>query len=157
MTDPGTTRDARPDRAAVRAALSIDRWSSATARTIDLTTTGARSGRPRRIEIWFYRAGDDLYLTTTPARRHWYANVRAHPRIVVHLKHGVRVDLPATGVVITDPVERERVLREIVEELRHPDNRGGVQGIVGAVEDWVSGSPLVRIDLDDRSLLPGAR
>ena len=157
MTDPGTTRDARPDRAAVRAALSIDRWSSATARTIDLTTTGARSGRPRRIEIWFYRAGDDLYLTTTPARRHWYANVRAHPRIVVHLKHGVRVDLPATGVVITDPVERERVLREIVEELRHPDNGGGVVGIVGAVEDWVSGSPLVRIDLDDRSLLPGAR
>lgn len=157
MPDPGTARDGRPDRAAVRAALSIDRRSSAAARTIDLTTTGARSGRPRRIEIWFYRAGDDLYLTTTPARRHWYANVRAHPRIVVHLKHGVRVDLPATGVVITDPVERERVLREIVEELRHPDNRGEVQGIVGAVEDWVSGSPLVRIDLDDRSLLPGGR
>lgn len=157
MADPGTARDGRPDRAAVRAALSIDRWSSAAARTIDLTTTGARSGRPRTIEIWFYRAGDDLYLTTTPARRDWYANVLAHPRIVVHLKHGVRADLPATGVVITDPVERERVLREIVEELRHPDNRGGVQGIVGPVDDWVSGSPLVRIDLDDRSLLPGGR
>ena len=157
MTELDTTPDDRPDRAAVRAALFLDRWSSASARTIDLTTTGARSGRPRRIEIWFYRAGDELYLTTTPARRHWYANVRAHPRIVVHLKHGVRADLPATGVVITDPLERERVLREIVEELRHPDNRGGVQGIVGAVDDWVAGSPLVRIDLDDRALLPGDR
>lgn len=157
MSERDTDRGGLPDRAAVRAALSIDRWSSAAARTIDLTTTGARSGRPRRIEIWFYRAGDDLYLTTTPARRHWYANVQVHPRIVVHLKHGVRADLPATGVVITDPVERERVLREIVEELRHPDNRGGVQAMVGAVDDWISGSPLVRIDLDDRSLLPGDR
>ena len=157
MPEPDPTRDGRPDRAAIRAALSLDRRSSAAARTIDLTTTGARTGLPRRIEIWFYRAGDDLYLTTSPARRSWYANILADPRIVVHLTHGVRADLPATGVVVTDPVERERVLREIVEELRHPDNRGGVQGIVGAVDDWVAGSPLVRIDLDDRALLPGDR
>ncbi len=150
--------DARhPDPEAVRAALSIDRWSSPSDRTIDLTTTGARSGRPRRIEIWFYRAGDDLYLTTAPARRDWYANIRTNPRIVVHLKHGVRADLPATGIPVTDPVERERVLREIVEELAHPDNRGGVQSLARSVDEWLTGSPLVRIDLDDRSLLPGDR
>lgn len=147
----------RPDRDAVKAALSIDRWSSAAARTIDLTTTGARSGRPRRIEIWFYRAGNELYLTTAPARRDWYANILANPRIVVHLKNGLRADLPATGVAVTQPAERERVLREIVDELRHPDNRGGVQNIIGSADDWIIGSPLVRIDLDDRSLLPGER
>jgi deazaflavin-dependent oxidoreductase (nitroreductase family) len=157
MPDLEATHEPRPDAAAVRAALSIDRRSSADARTIDLTTTGARSGRPRRIEIWLYRAGDDLYLTTQPARRDWYANIRADPRIVIHLKHRVRADLPATGVVVTDRSTRERVLREIVDELRHPDNRGGVQGIVGAADDWIIGSPLVRVDLDDRSLQPGDR
>lgn len=147
MADPG----------AVKAALSIDRWSTAAARTIDLTTTGARSGRPRRIEIWFYRAGDELYLSTAPARRDWYANILADPRILVHLKHGVRADLWATGVAVTDPAERERVLREIVDELQHPDNCGGVQGVIGSADDWIVGSPLVRIELDDRSLQPGDR
>ena len=153
----GPRCDPRPDREAIRAALSIDRRSSARARTIDLTTTGARSGRAHRIEIWFYRAGEELYLTTVPARRDWYANVLAHPRIVVHLKNGPRVDVPATGVPVTDPTQREEVLREVVDELRHPDDRGGVQGIVGAAEDWIAGSPLVRIDLDDRSLSPRDR
>ena len=73
----------------------------------------------------------------------------AHPRITIHLKHGV----PATGMPVRDPAVRERVLREIVDELRHSDNRGGVQAMIGTAEDWIGGSPLVRIDLDDRSLL----
>lgn len=143
-----------PDHDAVKAALALTRASSAPQRTIDLTTNGARSGRAHRIEIWFYRAGDSLYLSTAPARRDWYANVLAHPRITIHLKHGVRADLPATAVPVLDPGERERVLREIVGELLHPGNRGGVQAVIGTAEDWIAGSPLVRIDLDDRSLLP---
>ena len=147
----------QPDREAVRRALAIDRTSSARARTIDLTTFGARSGRAHRIEIWFYRAGDDLYLSTTPARRDWYANILVDPRIVVHLENGPHVDLPATGVPITGPGERERVLREIVDELRHPQNRGGVQRSIGVADDWIAGSPLVRIDLDDQRLSPGER
>ncbi len=156
-TERGPVPAPAPDREAVRKALAIDRTSSARARTIDLTTVGARSGRAHRIEIWFYRAGDDLYLSTTPARRDWYANILAHPRIVVHLKNGVHADLAATGVPITDPGERERVLRDVVDELRHPQNRGGVQRSIGVADDWIAGSPLVRIDLDDRSLSPGAR
>lgn len=154
---PRPSSDCRPDSSIIKAALTITRWSSARARTIDVTTIGARSGRAHRIEIWFYRAGDELYLTTAPAPRDWYANVLVHPRIVVYLKNGLRVDLPATGVPVTDSAQREQVLREIVDELRHPDNRGGVQGIVGAADDWIAGSPLVRIDLDDRSLSPGDR
>ena len=58
-TGSGPRFDPRPDREAIRAALSIDRRSSARARTIDLTTTGARSGRAPH-DIWFYRAGDEL-------------------------------------------------------------------------------------------------
>ena len=109
--------------------------------------------RPHRIEIWFYRAGDDLCLSTAPARRDWYANVLVHPRITIRLKRGVRAHLPATGVPVRDPAVRGRVLHEIVDELRHPDNGGGVQAVIGTAEDWIDGGPLVRIDLDDRSLL----
>ncbi len=41
----------------------------ATDRTIDITTTGRASGLPRRIETWFYRVDDRLYLTGSPGRR----------------------------------------------------------------------------------------
>ena len=39
----------------VRRALAIDSSSTIRDRTIDITTTGHRSGEPRRIEIVFYR------------------------------------------------------------------------------------------------------
>jgi hypothetical protein len=42
----------------VRQALAIDASSTIEDRTIDITTTGRRSGEPRRIEIAFYRLGD---------------------------------------------------------------------------------------------------
>ncbi len=40
----------------------------ATDRVIDITTTGRTSGAPRRIEIWFHRVGDTVYITGTPGR-----------------------------------------------------------------------------------------
>lgn len=53
----------------VRQALTIDRSSSMEDRTIDITTTGRRSGQPRRIEICFYRFEDQIYLSGIPAPR----------------------------------------------------------------------------------------
>jgi hypothetical protein len=47
-------------------ALAIDASSPMEARTIDITTTGRHSGEPRRIEIVFYRLGDDIYLSGIP-------------------------------------------------------------------------------------------
>jgi hypothetical protein len=41
----------------VRQALAISRSTPIEQRTIDITTTGRRSGEPRRIEICFYRFG----------------------------------------------------------------------------------------------------
>jgi hypothetical protein len=38
-------------------------------RTIDITTIGRSSGLPRRIETWFYRVDDQVYLTGSPGRR----------------------------------------------------------------------------------------
>lgn len=52
--------------------------------TVDLTTWGRTSGLPRRIEIWMVRVADRYYITGTPGRRDWLANVRARAEAVVH-------------------------------------------------------------------------
>ena len=95
----------------VRRALAIDASSSLADRTIDITTIGRRSGQARRIEIVFYRLGDDIYLSGIPApkQRDWLANLAARPEFTFHLKHGVIADLPATATAITDPAERRRI------------------------------------------------
>ena len=66
---------------AVAHALAIGPDSSAAERTIDITTLGARTGIPRRIEIWFHRVDGRWYLTGMPVPRNWYANLRAHPAV----------------------------------------------------------------------------
>lgn len=45
-----------------RAALAIDASSTVEDRTIDIFTTGRRSGEARRIQIALYRLGDDFCL-----------------------------------------------------------------------------------------------
>ena len=86
---------------AVRAALAIDASSPDRDRTIDITTTGARSGLPRRIETWFYRVGGRIYLTGDPGRRGWYANLRANPSFTFHLKTASTADLAARATPVT--------------------------------------------------------
>lgn len=134
---------------AIRRALAITPASSARERTIDITTTGARTGRPRRIEVWFYRAEGRIYLTTTPARRDWYANIVANPDFTFHLKHGVHADLAAIGTPITDPVHRERVFRSVIADLNQPRNPAGIPQPVAPLEAWLAGSPLVLVDFPE--------
>lgn len=78
--------------------------------TIDITTTGRRSGEPRRIEIWMLDVGGRFFITGTPGRRDWLANLTDQPDLVVHLKRHAHLDLPARAEVVTDPVTRRRVL-----------------------------------------------
>jgi deazaflavin-dependent oxidoreductase (nitroreductase family) len=106
-------------------------------RTIDITTTGRRSGEPRRIEIWMYRYGDRTFLSGSPGRRDWYANLVAHPGFTFHLKGSAQADLPAFARPITEKVEREEVIRGIREEL----GRG-----TGDLDEWVASSPLVEVE-----------
>lgn len=135
--------------ARIRRALEITPESSARERTVDITTTGARTGRPRRIEIWFYRADGEIYLTTTPARRAWYANIVAHPDFTFHLTHGVRADLAAHGVPVLDPQHRERVFRSVIADLNQPRNPAGIAQPVAPLSAWMSGSPLVHVTFPD--------
>jgi deazaflavin-dependent oxidoreductase (nitroreductase family) len=131
-------------------ALAIDGSSTPEDRTIDITTTGRRSGRLRRIEIVFYRLGDDVYLSGIPApkARDWLANVAAQPEFVFHLTHGVVADLRATATVIVDPTERRRVLAVLVEEF---NRRQGPDGPwpVALLDEWVADSPLAKVTFDE--------
>jgi deazaflavin-dependent oxidoreductase (nitroreductase family) len=104
-------------------------------RTVDITTIGRRSGRPRRIETWRYRAGGRYWLTGSPGSRDWYANVLAHPEFTLHVNG---LDLQVRGRAVTDPDERARVFGEIVPALDWG----------GSLESWIAGSPLVEIELD---------
>jgi deazaflavin-dependent oxidoreductase (nitroreductase family) len=134
----------------VRAALAIDSRSTVEDRTIDITTTGRRTGQPRRIEIVFYREGDDIYLSGIPRRktRSWLANVAANPKFTFHLKHAVVADLRATATVVTDLAERRRVLAVFVDEFnrRHDANSPWPRAVL---DDWVAGSPLARVTFED--------
>ncbi len=78
--------------------------------TIDLTTVGRRSGKPRRIEIWLLSVDDRLILTGTPGRRDWFANLLANPSCTVHLKQAIRADLAATAQLVSDPDLRRHIL-----------------------------------------------
>jgi deazaflavin-dependent oxidoreductase (nitroreductase family) len=130
----------------VRDALAIDRSSSLEQRTIDITTTGRRSGKPRRIEIWFYRFEDSIYLSGQPGSRtrDWLANLAADPRFTFHLKHGIVADLPAVATVITDPRERRRVLTSFVDDFNRRHGPDG-SGPEADLEEWVQRSPLARV------------
>jgi hypothetical protein len=101
-------------------------------RTIDVTTTGARSGRPQRIEIWAWVADGTVYLTGSPGRRDWYANLKAEPEFTFHVKRGLQLDLPAWARPIEDLTERRTVLSRV---------------LAGAydLEAWIAGSPLVEV------------
>jgi deazaflavin-dependent oxidoreductase (nitroreductase family) len=114
----------------IRRALERDR-------TIDITTTGRTSGRPRRVEIWFINLDRRLYITGTPGRRDWYANLRAHPDFTFHLKESVQADLQARATPVLEPTERRAVLTRILRSLDHGAD----------LETWVRDSPLVEVQI----------
>jgi deazaflavin-dependent oxidoreductase (nitroreductase family) len=134
----------------IRRALAIDRDASMEERTIDITTTGRRSGQPRRLETVFYRFEDSIYLSGLPGERPraWLLNLAAEPRFTFHLKHDVVADLPATATVITDPDERRRVLATFVEDFneRHGADSPWPHAVI---DDWVARSPLAKVSFDE--------
>jgi deazaflavin-dependent oxidoreductase (nitroreductase family) len=106
-----------------------------TDRVVDITTIGARSGEPRRIEIWFEHVAGRTYITGTPGARGWYANLVANPDFTFHLKQSVQADLIAHARPITGD-EKTTVLAAIME---------AVPPFAGKLTD---ASPLVEVSFD---------
>lgn len=105
---------------------------------IDMTTTGRKSGKPRRLEIVLHNIDGRLYISGTPRpeRRSWLYNLEANPKMTIHLKRGIKADLPATAREITDPKERRNVLVGVAEHWGRKD-----------VDIMVKQSPLIEVTL----------
>ena len=112
---------------------------------IDITTIGRKTGKPRRLEIWFHNMQGELYLTGSPGKkRDWLANLIANPEFTFHFKKSIKADIPAKATPIFDEPTR----REIIARLH--DKMGGDRDL----EEWVKGSPLVKFELDIEDALP---
>ena len=105
-------------------------------RTIDITTRGHKTGQRRRTEIWFHHIDGQVYITGTPGRRDWYANLLAHPEFTFHLKQSITADLPAKAMPILDRATRRAIIASIHQKL----------GSGRDLEAWVEGSPLVVVE-----------
>lgn len=123
----------------IRAALNKDK-------TIDIVTIGAKSGLPRRTEIWFTNIKGRIIICGTPGAkggngryspRDWLANLRANPGFRFCLKESINVELPATAVEITDPEDRRYLMSA-------PETKWYRQQ-VDSLEDLVNGSPIVEV------------
>ena len=110
--------------------------------TVDITTTGRRSGRPRRIEIWSFYVDGKVLLMGYQGKHGWYANLLANPELIYHLKVGRRSDLPAAARIITDKDERRLVLTRLKEQSRFYQGKPA-----SIVEEWVRESALVEVML----------
>ncbi len=116
----------------VRDALARDK-------TIDITTTGRKSGRSQKTEIWFMYIDGRVFITGSPGRRDWYANLVANPRFTFHLKESARADLPARAAPVTNPEERRRVMSAPETEWYREQ---------ASVEQLVAGSPMVEVHFE---------
>jgi deazaflavin-dependent oxidoreductase (nitroreductase family) len=104
--------------------------------TIDITTTGRASHRPRRLEIVFHNIDGRIFISgiPSPRRRSWIANLDADPNFTFHLKGKVAADLPATARIIGDEKERREILPHIARNWGRKD-----------LEQMVSYSPLIEV------------
>lgn len=110
---------------------------------IDITTTGRRSGQPRRVELVFHNIGGRIYISGRPGRRGWLANLVANPRFTFHLKGPIRADLSARARPITDPAERGEVLAGVARAWNMD---------VGVL---LRGAPLVEVEIEPDGVTEG--
>jgi deazaflavin-dependent oxidoreductase (nitroreductase family) len=108
---------------------------------IDITTTGRRSGRPRRLEIVFHNIDGRIVITGMPRadrKRAWLLNLEADPHLTVHLKGPLEADLPGTARVITDPAERRSIADWVVGNAWPRSN----------ADAMAAHSPMIEVTLD---------
>lgn len=103
--------------------------------TIDITSIGRKSGKPRRMEIWCHHVEGNIYITGLPGKRDWYANLVEHPDFTFHVKGEVEADLAATAVAIIEPEQKRPVLDVITTRIDRSEQ----------LETWVTDSPLILV------------
>ena len=112
-----------------------------------LTTTGRRSGRPHRIEIWFAAAAggrDAIYLLAGGRERtDWVGNLRVHPAVRVEI---LDRSFAGTARVIEGMPDESAARRLVYEKYRTRDQ----------LEEWRDAALPVAIDLVEERTTPVA-
>lgn len=86
--------------------MQLDLEALASQQTIQITTTGRRTGNPRRVEIWWFHVEGRFIITGTPGRRDWLANLSADPKLTIHV---CGRDIAASASPVRDLTFRRRV------------------------------------------------
>ena len=119
-------------------------------RTIDIITIGAKTGLPRKKEIWFHNVNGRIIICGTPGGnggngqynpRDWLANLKAHPNFTFCLKESITINLPAKAVEIVDPEDRRFIMSAPATKWYRDQ--------VDNVEDLVKYSPIVEVFFED--------
>ena len=103
---------------------------------VDITTTGRKSGKKRRLEIAFHNIDGRIYISgiPSPRRRSWLANLDGNPSFTFHLKGHTKADLPARARIIEDVDERREILPHVARTWRRND-----------IDRMVEQSPLIEV------------
>ncbi|MAT41417.1 MAG: hypothetical protein CL609_03675 [Anaerolineaceae bacterium] len=119
-------------------------------RTIDIITTGAKSGLPRKTEIWFHNLNGRIIICGTPGAtggkgnpkpRDWLANLKKNPAFIFCLKESINAELKARAVEIVDIQDRRDIMS--APETRWYRDQGN------SVDDLVRFSPIVEVFFEE--------
>ena len=114
----------------------------------DITTTGRKTGLPRRIEIYFHQLDGELYLTGRPGfKRDWEANIEANSEFTLHLKRGVTANVPVRGVTEPDREVRAKVLFRAFTESWGSDP----ERVRATLDGLVESAPFIRFEPVDQT------
>ena len=105
----------------------------------EITTTGRKTGEPRRLEIVYHVIDNRLYISgiPSPTRRGWIANLDANPALTLHLRKPVKADVPATARIIDGEAERRILLPHVAANWGRAD-----------IELMVRQSPLIEVTIE---------
>lgn len=118
--------------------------------TIDIITTGAKTGLPRTTEIWFMNINGRIIICGTPnatgdtgkyTPRDWLANLRANPEFTFCFKESINAQLQARAVEILDAEDRRYVMSA-------PETQW-YRGQVDSLDELVNYSPIVEVFFEE--------
>jgi deazaflavin-dependent oxidoreductase (nitroreductase family) len=111
-----------------------------------LTTTGRRSGLPRRTPLNYAIVGGCVYvLSGFGTRADWYRNLLADPRVTVALPGR---ELAATAAVVTDPVEADAAMLAVARNCGFALLFEGLNPLTVTADELrrqLAGRPVVRL------------
>ena len=108
---------------------------------IDITTTGRRTGLPRRIEIWAHYMRGKIFIASRPGKRSWHSNMISNKRFMIHFKGTLPTNLSAIARPVFDKSEREEIFGIIRQETSFEERKNMI------VTEWVEMGCLVEVTL----------